>query len=170
MHTRPTLLVSLLVALLAAPTPTLAEPSADVRLACPENDPRLEARDLNGAGDCGNAANQREINECLGQRRFQSEISLRKSLDHLLATLDAPDRDRFRRAHAAWCAYRDAACDFDAPSDAMGSMLPGLRQQCRAARNMAKEKAVLTLSNCIAHGGCENPLLFFIYEVRPGVH
>jgi len=168
MRARTTLVFLAIVALVAMSAPALAEPSDDARLACPEKFLRVETQDL-GRKDCKSTTNQMELNKCLAHRRIQSEVSLRDALDLLLARLDAADRDRFRRTHAAWCAYRDAACDFDAPSGALGSMMPALRQQCRAARNMAKEKAVVTLSECIAHGNCENPHLFFVYEVGTGV-
>jgi uncharacterized protein YecT (DUF1311 family) len=130
----------------------------------------VESEDLTSRKDCAASANEMDLQRCLARRRVQTEVSLRKALDVLRARLEPADRDRFNRAHAAWCAYRDAVCDFDAPPDAVGSMIPGLQQQCRAARNIAKEKAIVTLSECIAHDNCGRPQLLFAYEVGVDVN
>ena len=156
-----------MAALIGAPAPVLAGAPEEARLACPEpwHTPAPTAMERK---DCSKAANQIELNECMFHRRIQSEVSLRNATDLLLTRLEPAESDHFKRAQAAWCAYRDAACEFDAPSGAAGSMIPQLHHQCRAARNAAREKAIVTLSECIAHGDCERPLLFFVYEVGPG--
>ena len=168
MRVGPTLLLLAMVTLMGASTPVLSQPADDARLACPDKSVRIESQGRT-AKNCRSAGSERDLQECLAQTRIQSEVSLRKALNVLLVRLKPADRERFKQTHTAWCAYRDAACEFDAPPDALGSMMPRLRQQCRAARNKAQEKAVVTLSECLADGDCERPPLFFVYQVGAGV-
>jgi len=118
------------------------------------------------------------INECALYRFVLSQAALTEAYNRALtaiAKFDQPARDddikaSFAKSQAAWCAYREASCDFDADSLGGGSMTPEISFLCRSKRNEARIKALGTLTTCVSGGDCQMPPLFYMYELFPGEH
>ena len=121
---------------------------------------------------------QDTINECELYRFVLSQATLTEAYNRALpaiAKFKRPALDKaktdfkasFSRSQAAWCAYREASCTFDADSLEGGSMQPMIAFSCRREKNEARIKALDTLVTCYQGGDCQWPPLLYRYEMFP---
>lgn len=85
------------------------------------------------AGDdpgCANAMTQPEMNRCAANEYTRADAALNKVYQALLATLDAPRRQRLIETERAWISFRDAHCHFETAQSEGGSMHSLLYDVC----------------------------------------
>ncbi len=122
---------------------------------------------------------QDTINDCALYRFVLSQATLTEAYNRALpavAKFERPAQDdaktdlkaSFAKSQAAWCAYREASCTFDADSLEGGSMQPMIAFSCRREKNEARIKALNTLVTCYQGGNCQWPPLLYMYEMFPG--
>jgi uncharacterized protein YecT (DUF1311 family) len=83
-------------------------------------------------------------------------------------TVDYPRQhaQAFDRAQQAWCAARDANCDFDVDALGGGTMSGMVNSSCRRNRNLARVKALEALAKCLQENNCGRPLLLYPFELN----
>jgi|CXWL01.1.fsa_nt_gi uncharacterized protein YecT (DUF1311 family) len=79
--------------------------------------------------DCGDLA-QQPMNQCVGMVARNLEAQRAKVYAKLAATLDPARRATLDKVEAAWKAYRDAECDFEAAVFEGGSIQPTIYGGC----------------------------------------
>jgi uncharacterized protein YecT (DUF1311 family) len=135
--------------------------------------------DARANSDCEKKVDgQDTINDCALYRFVLSQATLTEAYnrafpavakfkpavrDHAKTDLEAS----FAKSQAAWCAYREASCTFDADSLEGGSMQPMIAFSCRREKNEARIKALDTLATCYQGGDCQWPPLLYMYELSP---
>lgn len=81
--------------------------------------------------DCANAVAQPDLNDCAVQSWERADARLNDAYAAALARAGGPgDEDRLRAAQRAWIVFRDAACEAEAPLEALGQMTPMLHYGC----------------------------------------
>src|SRR5258708_113995 len=61
-----------------------------------------------------NAANQRELTECVAQEYMKADAKLNDVYKSLLTSLDREHQLKLKAAQRAWITFRDAECDLQA--------------------------------------------------------
>src|SRR5213592_970064 len=79
---------------------------------------------------CLNAANQRELTECVAQEYMKADAKLNDVYKSLLTSLDREHQLKLKAAQRAWITFRDAECDLQASEALHGSMEKQLRYTC----------------------------------------
>ena len=79
---------------------------------------------------CSNAANQRELTECVAQEYMKADEKLNAVYKPLLTSLDREHQVKLKAAQRAWITFRDAECDLHASEALHGSMEKQLRFTC----------------------------------------
>jgi uncharacterized protein YecT (DUF1311 family) len=151
------------IALLLADFSVLAHADDAVELGCKETSAASYEEIMAETKGMNCQASEYNIGRCMWRDWYLSEIALAEAKHGVLETSsDQEERAAFTKAENAWCAYREAVCDWEPSADG-GSMSGQLYSQCRKERNEAHTKALKKWIDCMTLG-CENPPLFFKLE------
>jgi uncharacterized protein YecT (DUF1311 family) len=102
-----------------------------------------------GSDPCANAANQRELTECVAQEYMKADGKLNDAYEPLLTSLDREHQLRLKAAQRAWIAFRDAECDLRASEALHGSMEKQLRYACLQDVTTARIKDLRALRDTL---------------------
>lgn len=84
------------------------------------------------AGNCSNAATQRELNDCANAAHRESDAELNALYRQIMVRLKgaAQQAELLTTAQKAWIAFRDAECSFAAFPSRGGSAHPMISSNC----------------------------------------
>ena len=82
------------------------------------------------ATDCGDAVDQRSMNECFCAKARSSQALLDELLKELNGALESGPRERMDAVQRTWVAYRDGQCAWEASLGEGGSIQPTIRCGC----------------------------------------
>jgi uncharacterized protein YecT (DUF1311 family) len=114
--------------------------TAFVCAAAPAQEPAVGA-----AAACENAVTTAAMRDCANRRYEAADKELQAVYDHLIASLDAPRKERLRRTQAAWRRYRDLQADLAADAQRGGTLEPLIRATTRAALTEARTRELRSL-------------------------
>ena len=104
---------------------------------------------LAGSDPCLNAANQRELTECVGREYMKADEKLNDIYKSLLTSLDREHQLKLKAAQRAWITFRDAECDLQASEALHGSMEKQLRYTCLQEVTTARIKDLNALRDTL---------------------
>jgi uncharacterized protein YecT (DUF1311 family) len=102
-----------------------------------------------GSDPCANAANQRELTECVAQEYMNADGKLNDVYEPLLTSLDREHQLKLKAAQRAWITFRNAECDLRASEALHGSMEKQLRYTCLQDVTTARIKDLDTLRDML---------------------
>ena len=104
------------------------------------------------------------MNSCAQLRYYFAETELKSALTATLKQMGRnPDSDRFEKAQAAWCEYRDLICDYEYHTFEGGSAAPFLLHECLAAYDNHRASALRRMTFCY-QDGCAGETGLYLYE------
>ena len=91
---------------------------------------------------------QPEMNEDAARSFGEADAKLNDACRRLMATLDATNREKLRRAERAWLAWRNAECALETGSYQGGSACPMVELGCWEGPTQAPEKRLARQLRC----------------------
>ncbi|KXG87589.1 lysozyme inhibitor LprI family protein [Agrobacterium bohemicum] len=108
----------------------------------------------NAQGVCGDAANQRAINECYGTLYKQADSQLQATYDSLRKKLTPEAATRLRDAQRAWVAYKENWCALQSSTVENGSMYPSVLAQCLTQLTNEQLERLTYQNTCVEDVDC----------------
>jgi uncharacterized protein YecT (DUF1311 family) len=119
---------------------------------------------------CKQPPDQWTLNQCAGYARVSAEAHLGSTYTRVRKSLpDQASRNRFAAVHRAWCNFRDAACTFDVPPNAQGSMMPMLLAGCLEGYAANRSASLAAFAHCLENDSCPRPVTLFMLDLHPEV-
>lgn len=108
----------------AAPAPA---PQPEANDTAPQNPPNPV---IAGKKDCGEMANQLEMNLCAGENYALSDAKLNEIYQYVQSNLDSTAKSKLETAEQAWIKFRDGQCEFERSGFEGGSIAPLIFHTC----------------------------------------
>ena len=103
---------------------------------------------LGQTNDCGDLANQGEMNACFEREYREADAELNKTYEALRDRVSSTGRETLRDAQRAWIAYRDAQCAFESAGTEGGSIHPTIVAICRTELTRTQTRRLRRQLDC----------------------